>query len=82
MTIYLGRKRRIMILGGRRRGGTLIEPGTIDFRLTFSRAQAAGVEATGYADVRYPLIRPGELLAPLTLSRAQAAGVQSTGDAQ
>jgi hypothetical protein len=58
----------------------LIIPNQIRAPLTLSRAQAAGVEATAYVDVRYPLIRPAELLAPLTLERAQAAGVQSTGD--
>jgi hypothetical protein len=67
-----------------RRGDALVlvaPGGEVRAPLTLSRAQAAGVEATAYVDVRYPLIRPAELLAPLTLSRAQAADVQSTGDA-
>jgi hypothetical protein len=66
-----------------RRGNALVlvaPGGEVRAPLTLSRAQAAGVEATGYADVQVPLIRLGQLLTPLTLERAQAAGVQSTGD--
>jgi hypothetical protein len=49
MTLYLGRKRRgVMIMNGRQRG-PLIRPGYMDLaRLNFARAQAAGVQATGF----------------------------------
>ena len=58
----------------------LVAPDALRPPLVLVRAQAAGVEATGFADVRYPLVRPNEVLAPLVLARAQAAGVQATGD--
>lgn len=60
----------------------LVEPGRLNPRLTFTRAQAAGVETLRAIDLRVTLVAEGFLAPELTFERAQAAGVETLRDTQ
>jgi hypothetical protein len=58
----------------------LVTPGAISPRLTFTRAQAAGVQVMRAIDLRVTLVAEGFLASTMTFERAQAAGVEAMRD--